>query len=116
MNDADDYAGLPARPDARALPYLEAGQLVTITSDEAGTSRGRVLDTATPAALPALPGFDHRKVQAILQEWDVQQVAFIEHDHAGHSVMFAALGDGRGHWRDLQGARLLIETAPPALQ
>jgi hypothetical protein len=109
MNDADDYAGLPARPDARPLPYLAAGQLVTITSTEAGTSHGRVLDTATPDALPDLPGFDHAQVHAILREWEVRQIAFIEHAHNRHSVMFAALGDGRGNWRDLRGAVLSIE-------
>lgn len=109
-DDAGDYAGIPAAPLDPAV-QLHRGDTVYITSAEAGTSRGEVLEVAAAADLPAIPGFDPRIVAEALAQKNVREVAILTHEHEGRPVMFVALGDGRGHWEDLRGAVLWIRRA-----
>jgi len=106
--------------------YLIKGQTITITSEEAGTSHGEVIESTCPALLPDLPFSreapdaaqlrteygnltDSEIVRTILQESKVRTIALIAHMHEGRPVCFVALGDGNGNWRDLQGAALAIQ-------
>ena len=87
---------------------LRAGQRVRITG-AAGSVDGAVLETATPPALPRIPGAPAVElVREILAEWDVRQMALLTYYAGdGQAVMFVALCTSHG-WRDLKGHRLTI--------
>ena len=49
-----------------------------------------------------------------MAEWDIVEIALIEHAHAGRLVCFAALRNGAGQWRALQRQPLTNTTADTA--
>jgi hypothetical protein len=90
---------------------LSKGQCV-IVSGKAGRCAGEVVAVLTPGQLPPVPGFpDPKLVSNILDEFGIVQVAFIRHLHSGREVVFAANGDGKGNWIDMQRQKLTITAA-----
>jgi len=90
---------------------LKQGQLVTIASQHAGTCPGEVLHVEEPANLPSIYGAPEvDRVKKIMTEWGIVEVALISHLHNARSVMFVALRDSAGNWRDLKGQPLTITT------
>jgi hypothetical protein len=88
---------------------LAKGQIVTITA-EVGVCMGHVLEVGTPEELPSLPfpAPTVRKVKAILQEFEINQIALIQHQHGDSVVMFWALHNEQRGWFDLQRQHLHI--------
>jgi hypothetical protein len=81
----------------------------------AGQVLARVEATSVPAILPEIPGApDPRTVAAILEEWDIVELAWLSHGHAQQRLMFVALRDRAGIWRDLAGQVLTIKTVVEA--
>jgi len=92
-------------------PTLTAGQCITI-SGAAGTCPGTIIRSESPAELPEINGpAELARVRAIMAEWGVEEIAAIEHLHDGQPVMFCALRDQHGNWRDLRGQPLTITQA-----
>lgn len=90
------------------MTTLRAGQRV-IVSGPLGTVAGDVLNVETPDTLPELVGTARvARVREILAEFDVVEIALIRHLHNGRPVVFAALRDSEGQWRDLRGQQLTI--------
>lgn len=89
---------------------LYKGQHITITG-AAGTVAAEVLHVETPAGLPAISGAPEvDRVRDILAEWQINELALLGHLHNGREVMFIAMRDDCGIWRDLRGQVLTIET------
>jgi hypothetical protein len=105
---------------------LKRGQLVTV-SGRAGKVTAEVIHTEVPADLPVVHSrAELSKVQAIMAERGVVQLALLAHDfhgpsnkftsggrpvaltHGKNQVMFCALLSATGEWRDLQGELLAI--------
>jgi hypothetical protein len=87
---------------------LHKGQRVEIRG-EAGTCAGEVLHAEDPANLPSIYGApEAERVRGILAEWDITELALIEHTHEGRRASFFALRDRAGNWRDLQRQPLTI--------
>jgi len=91
-----------------SLATLRKGQRVII-SGAAGTVEGLVIAVAGAEDLVPIPEApDVALVAACMTDLGIAQVAYITHLHAGRLVTFAALGDGRGRWRDLHRQELTI--------
>jgi hypothetical protein len=96
------------------MTTLTKGQAVIIRG-AAGTCAGRVFHVEEPATLPTISGAPEAdRVRAIMAEWDIVEIALIEHAHAGRLVCFAALRNGAGQWRALQRQPLTNTTADTA--
>ena len=88
---------------------LEIGDTVTVSHPAEGSVKGYVVETATPAQLPAIEGAPSPdSVREIMKEFGIVQVAFISYELAGERILFAALGDGGGRWCDLERKSLEI--------
>ena len=97
----------------RTAKTLRVGQHV-IVSGKAGTCPGEVVEVATPedlkkdiAGAPA-PG----EVREALRQLGIAQVAFTLHWRGSARIMFLAMGDGEGRWRDQERQDLTIRYDP----
>ena len=98
---------VPAHP-ANSHPTFRPGQAVTVAG-AAGTCHARVLHLETPATLPRISDAPEvERVRAIMTEWEIEEIALLEHLHDGRPVAFLALRDHRGQWRDLHHQALTI--------
>lgn len=90
---------------------LEPGDLVRVANPKRGAVVARIVHTATPAELPALPHrWDELKaasVRRILQSWAVDHLALIEYRYGNRDVAFFAL-EIAGNWYDLKRQALTI--------
>jgi hypothetical protein len=91
---------------------LHCGQRIII-SGAAGTVAGRVEHVACLAdePLPEIPGApDPALVAEILAEWHITHVATISYWYTpAQQLLFVALHDECGVWRDLRGEELAID-------
>lgn len=116
LTDAALRRRLTAARDARQtatpapLATLTRGQRIRISHPDRGQVDNAVaLHVETPAHLPSISGAPEvDRVRAILAERQIQQLALIEYDQGTRTLIFAAFGDGKGKWWDLQQQELTI--------
>ena len=89
---------------------LSKGQRVIVSGEDAGgPCRGEVIHAEEPATMPSINAPEEiARVREIMAEWGIVEVAMIEYLHNRRPVVFAALRDKAGVWRDLKRQRLTI--------
>lgn len=90
---------------------MKAGDQV-IVSGPPGVVTATIIDVRPPAAMPDLPVLGSDEARRILAQV-CSRVALLQHEHSPLGlVMFVALEDLCGVWRDLHGQVLDIQPAP----